>query len=449
LKSKSVVVIGAGPGGEAAAKRAAEWGAQVTLIERAAVGGLCLNWGCIPSKVLLEGGRLFRQLRMASYLINVSSVGVSWDLLQKKKNELVAHFQKSLEQRFGQLKIRLVRGNARFENDRSVRVTGAEGSENIIFDTAIIATGSRPFFPPPFDRCVDAILDSDRVLGLSKIPKSLVVVGGGAVGLEFACLFHELGTQVTLVEKMPQLLPGEEASVSRFLQQSYEKRGLNVYTERTVESAEKGPEGWRLVLSKGEVLSAEEVLVCVGRRAAVEDLGLEAAGVSVDRGRIAVNDFMQTSRATIYAVGDVTGLSLLAHAAGVQGAIAVGHMAGERMSYAQTRIPRCLYTWPEVASVGEWTHSASIKDLEVKAQRFFFQGSAKALASDEGEGFIQILSNKKDGRLLGAQIVGPHATELIHVFSVALEANLTVDQLRRVVFAHPTLSEGIREALTR
>lgn len=248
---------------------------------------------------------------------------------------------------------------------------------------------------------------------------------------------------------MPQILPGEEASVSRFLQQSFEKRGIKVYTERTVESADKGLDGWRIVLSKGEVLSAHQVLVCVGRRAALDDLGLETAGVSVERGRIAVNDFMQTSRANIYAVGDVNGLSLLAHAASAQGAIAVAHMGGEGTSYATTRIPRCLYTWPEVASVGEWTHSASIKDLEVKAQRFFFQGSAKALAADEGEGFIQILSSKKEGRLLGAQIVGPHATELIHIFSVALDAGQTVDQLRRVVFAHPTLSEGIREALTR
>ncbi|MBL8024023.1 MAG: dihydrolipoyl dehydrogenase [Elusimicrobia bacterium] len=449
MNSKSVVVIGAGPGGEAAAKRAAELGAQVTIIERAEVGGLCLNAGCIPSKMLLEGGRLLRQVRSAAYLVGGSTASIHWDMLQEKKRGLVTHFRKSLEQRFGQLKIRLVRGDARFVSPHSVRVTGPEGAQNIDFETAVIATGSAPFFPPPFDPSVQDILDSDRVLNLTQVPKSLVVVGGGAVGLEFACLFHELGTAVTVVEKMPQLLPGEEASVSRFLQQSFEKRGIKVHTEQTVTSAEKSSDGWRITLSKGEECFAERVLVCVGRRASLNDLGLELAGVSVERGRIAVNDFMQTSRASIYAVGDVNGLSLLAHAAAVQGSVAVGHMMGKGTSYAHARVPRCLYTWPEVASVGEWTHSASIKDLEVKTQRFFFQGSAKALAAEEGEGFIQILSNKKDGRLLGAQIIGPHATELIHILSVALAAGQTVDQLRQVIFAHPTLSEGIPGALGR
>jgi dihydrolipoamide dehydrogenase len=449
MNSKSVVVIGAGPGGEAAAKKLAEAGAQVTLVERAALGGLCLNWGCIPTKILLEGGRLLHQTRKAAYLTGGSSVSLEWEKLQKRKQTLVDHFRNALDQRLTQLRVRVLRGSARFVGNRSLLVTGPNRTEEVLFDGAVIATGSRPFFPPPFDRLTDAILDSDRVLGLETIPKRLIVVGGGAVGLEFACLFQELGAQVTVVEKMPQILPGEESSVSRLLQKSFEKRGMKILTDQTVLTAEKSANGWSLTLSGGDVLTTDQVLVCVGRRPSPGELGLDAAGVRTEGGRIVVNTAMQTSQPHIYAVGDVNGLSLLAHAASVQGTIAAGHWMGETPLYDPAFIPRCLYTWPEVASVGEWTHSASLKDLDVKAQRFFFQGSPKAMAADEPEGFIQILSEKKGGRLLGAHIIGPHATELIHVFSVALCAKQTAEQMRRVIFAHPTLAEGIREALLR
>ena len=449
MNAKSVVVIGAGPGGEAAAKRLAEAGAQVTLVERAALGGLCLNWGCIPTKILLEGGRLFHQARTSPVLNGGASLALNWEKLQEKKRAVVDLFRKSLDQRLSQLRVRVVRGTARFINDRLVSVTSPDGVETIPFDAAVIATGSRPFFPPPFDGLTDSILDSDRILGTETVPQTLAVVGGGAVGLEFACLFQELGARVSVIEKKPQILPGEEASVSRLLQKSFEKRGMKIHTDRTVDKAEKTADAWRLTLSNGETLTPEQVLVCVGRFPGTSELGLDAAGVFVDGGRIAVNHFMQTSRSHIYAVGDVNGLSLLAHAASVQGGVAAGHLLGETVPYDSTFVPRCLYTWPEVASVGEWTHSASVKNLEVKAQRFFFQGSPKAMASDETEGFMQILSDKATGRLLGAQIIGPHATELIHVFSVALSAKQTVEQLRRIIFAHPTLAEGIREALSR
>jgi dihydrolipoamide dehydrogenase len=447
MNAKSIVIIGAGPGGEAAAKRLAESGAQVTLVERAALGGLCLNWGCIPTKVLLEGGRLYHHTRTASVLDGVSSVRLNWEKLQTKKRSIVDLFRNALDQRLSQLRVRVVRGTAQFSTDRSLTVTGVD--EPISFDAAVIATGSRPVFPPPFDRFTDVILDSDRALGLEVIPDSLVVVGGGAVGLEFACLFQELGSKVTVIEKMPQILPGEEATVSRLLQKSFEKRGIKIETDRTVDTAERKENEWRFTLSNGQVLSSEQVLVCVGRRPGTDELGLEAAGIYVDNGRVAVNQFLQTSRPHIYAVGDVNGLSLLAHAASAQGAVAAGHLLGESVGYDPTLIPRCLYTWPEVASVGEWTHSASVKNIEVKAQRFFFQGSPKAMASNETEGFMQILTDKYTGHLLGAQIIGPHATELIHIFSVAISMKQTGDQLRRLIFAHPTLAEGIREALSR
>jgi dihydrolipoamide dehydrogenase len=270
------------------------------------------------------------------------------------------------------------------------------------------------------------------------------------VGCEFACLFHELGSRVVLLEKMEDLLPGEDSAAVRVLRQAFEKRGLRVVAGSTVERLSHEAVGWTARLSTGEDLEAEEVLVCVGRRPSAENLGLESAGVTLEKGRVPVNEFLKTSVASIYAVGDVNGISLLAHAAAAQAETAVDHYFGEKRTYDNSLVPRCLYTWPEVASVGEWTANFQAKGIETKSQRFFFQGSPKALASNEAEGFIQVITEKKpDGLLLSAQIVGPHATELIHVFATALKARMTAAALRSVIFAHPTLSEGIREALSR
>jgi len=483
--TKHLVVIGAGPAGEAVAKGAARRGARVTVVERADVGGVCLNHGCIPSKVLLESGRLLSHTRSAKFL-GSPHLPKDWAVLQAHKNDLVSRFRNALEQRLAQLKVSVRRGTARFVGPRQIEVSGPDGLDVLDFDAAVIATGARPFFPPPFDALTEKIvttqpssgpsghlpprgegnpgfpsplgrgqgegpeqlqkiLDSDRVLEIPRVPSRLVVVGGGAVGLEFACLFQEWGSAVTVIEKKEQILPGEDTAVVRCLQTIFEKRGMTVLTETTVTQAATGPAGWRLSLSNGQNVEAEEVLVCVGRRPVSDGLGLEAAGVIADRGRVVVNEFFQTSQPHIYAAGDVNGLSLLAHAAWAQGDAIAGHWAGEKTAYSSALVPRCLYTWPEVASVGEW--SGTVKNA--KTQRFFFQGSAKALATEEGEGFIQIVSDKESGRLLGAQIIGPKATELIHIFSVALKGAMTAKDLRDVIFAHPTLAEGVREALDR
>lgn len=442
---KKILVIGAGPGGEAAAKAAAARGASVTLAEKADLGGVCLNRGCIPSKTLLEAGRLLSLSRAASGRLE-GTLSLRWDELQKKKSSVVSGLRASLSQHLKKLGVTVLQGQARFKDAHTALV----GTEEVPFDAAVIAAGSEPFFPEPFPAFRDGILDSDRALSLPRVPKSLLVVGGGAVGCEFACLFRELGSQVTLLEKTDGLLPGEDPGVVRVLRTAFEKRGMRVLTGATVEMLSHAAASWAARLSTGEDVEAEEVLVCVGRRPAAGGLGLEAAGVAVEKGRVPVNAHLQTNVPHIYAVGDVNGLSLLAHAASAQAESAVAHLSGESRPYDNSLVPRCLYTWPEVASVGEWAHSAQSRGVEPKAQRFFFQGSPKALASEEGEGFIQVISEKNgEGKLLGAQIVGPHATELIHVFSVALKAGMKAADLRSVIFAHPTLSEGIREALSR
>lgn len=443
MTAPHIVVVGAGPGGEAAAKRAAACGARVTLVEKNRWGGLCLNWGCIPSKALLEGARLAHAVRAAG------GTAPNWAALQKKKNNLVDGLRSSLEQNIRRLGVRFIQGEASFDDAATLRVRSESGEETLAFDAAVLATGSAPVFPPPFDSARDRLLDSERALGLERVPDRLLVVGGGAVGCEFAGLFQDMGTRVTLVEKTDQLLPGEDPGVVRVLNDAFERAGVGVRTGMTVEALAARSPGWSARLSSGEIVDADDVLVCVGRRPALDGLGLDRAGVTVDGGRVRVDETLQTTNPRVYAVGDVNGLSLLAHAAATQGETAVDAVFGDRRPYRNDRVPRCLYTRPEVASVGEWAHAARASGRDVKTQRFFFKASARALASDDGEGFLQIVSEKNGGRILGAQMVGPHVTELIHLVSVALEGGLTTDRLRRVIFAHPTLAEGVREALSR
>jgi dihydrolipoamide dehydrogenase len=445
-----LVVIGAGPGGEAAAKRAASAGALVTLVEKGDLGGLCLNRGCIPSKALLEGGRLLRRVRAAGAVLT-GTAALDWTALQKKKARLVEDLRSALAGNYKRLGVKVLQGVARFTSPNAAVVEGPGGAETIAFDAAVLATGSAPYFPEPFGTLRGDILDSDGALALPAVPSRLLVVGGGAVGCEFAGFFQELGSRVTLVEMKDQLLPGEDAAVVRVLQGAFERRGMAVVLGAKVTRARRDGGLWRCEFSQGAAWEGEEVLVCVGRRPALDGLGLTEAGIVLKEGRPGVDEFLRTSVPTIYAVGDVNGLSLLAHAAARQGETAADHALGKNPPpYDNSRVPRCLYTWPEVASVGDWTYTAQARGVDVQARRFFFKGSPKALAEDDGDGFLQILAEKSgDRRILGAQIVGPHATELIHVFSMALEAGMTVDRFRRVIFAHPTLAEGVREALDR
>jgi dihydrolipoamide dehydrogenase len=448
---KSVVIIGAGPGGEAAAKRAAQHGFRVTLVEKRDLGGLCLNRGCIPSKTLLEAGRLLHQVRTAAeYVTGQDHLAVNWLSLQRKKTSVVASLRHALTRHLAGLGVQILNGEASFLNAKTLSVRTDQGVEKLPFDKAVLATGSRTVLPPALTPFKDKLLDSDKALDLDRLPARLLIVGGGAVGCEMACLFNELGSLVTIVEKTSGLLPGEDPAVVRALQSSFQKQGITVQTDSTLEGLEGGPGRWMARLSNGQNIDCDEVLVCIGRRPAVDGLGLEQAGVRATDKQVPVNEYLQTSQPHIYATGDINGLSLLAHAAARQGEVAADHMAGILRPYANHLVPRCLYSWPEVASVGEWVHSAEGKGAVVKSQRFFFKGSPKAMANNETDGFIQVVSEKNgQGRLLGAQIIGPHATELIHIFAVALQAEFSLDQLRDVIYAHPTLSEGVKEAVSR
>ncbi len=449
--SKKIVIIGAGPGGESAAKQAAKKGAQVTLVEKGDLGGVCLNCGCIPSKTLLEAGRLLHQVRCASgYCVGHENLKVQWDLLQKRKTTMVSSLRSALHQNLTRLGVRIVPGCAGFASPHKLQVQTLEGEETILFDAAVIATGSQPFFPQPFHAFHNDILDNKSALNLSHIPARVTIVGGGAIGCEFACLFHEFGSQVTLIEKTQGLLPGEDPAVVRVLQSSFAKRGIKVLTGVTVTQVTKKDNEWHCQLSDNSIVMSDDLLVCAGRSPVSDGLGLDKASIKTENRKIAVGNNLQTSQQHIYAVGDINGLSLLAHAASMQAEAAVSHIMGEKLAYQNDLVPKCLYTWPEVASVGENLESAQAKGVTPKSQRFFFQASPKAMAGNDTEGLMQVISDKSSPhRILGAQIAGPHATELIHVFSVGLRARMTLPDLREVIFAHPTLSEGIREAILK
>lgn len=432
-----IVIIGAGPAGEAAAKALRRLGGpslQITVVEKEKAGGLCLNKGCIPSKSLLE------QVRKRSDM----KLPISWADLQPWKTTVVDTLRTHLESTFKKLKINWINGTAQFKNASTLLISTKEGEKTLPFDKAIIATGTDAFFPPPFDALRSELLDSDKMLEIAQTPSSIIVVGGGAVGCEFACLLNAAGSRVTIIEMTEGLLPGEDAAVVSALTRSFEERGIAIKTGIKVDKAEKISNGWSLRLSDGSSLESDKVLVCVGRVPSVASLGLENAGIKAER-MITINDEMQTTNPHIYAVGDVAG-TRLAHAAAAQAEAAAANALGGHQKYDDRFVPRCLYSWPEVASVGAWKHQFEKDNRPVKTARAFFQGSAKALAAEETEGFVQIVIDPANDHIAGAQIIGPHATELIHIFSVAMKKEMTAKELSEVMFAHPTLSEVIKEA---
>ncbi len=431
-----VVIIGAGPAGEAAASalRRLDKSVSVTLVEKDRAGGLCLNRGCIPSKTLLEQVHKVLQAKRP----------VVWSDLQKFKTDVVTGIRTALESRLKREGVNLVQGTARFTGPQTLQV----GTQEILFDKAIVATGTEVYFPTPLDQHKKDLLTSDSLLTITTTPKSILVVGGGAVGCEFACLLNAAGSQVTILEMKDTLLPGEDAAVTSLLQQSLETRGIQVKTGTVVESLEKSSSGWAVKLKNGEKIDVEQVLACVGRIPSPHELDLEKANVKTEKARIVTNETLQTSNPNIFAIGDAAG-TRLAHHAAAQGEVAAANVLGKKETCDDRLVPRCLYSWPEVASVGAWKYQLEEAGKPVKASRSFFKGSAKALASGESEGFVQVVSEPESGKILGAQIIGAHATELIHIFSVALVAGMTLKDLSRVMFAHPTLSELIKEAVRK
>ncbi len=453
--SKKIIVIGSGPGGYPAALRLKELGADVSIVEELDFGGTCLNRGCIPSKAFLDTGHRIhafeglRKLLKDGSGVNFSPDMLDWEKVKARRADVVFKLRTSLEKLFQAKRIEVVRGRAAFSAPYEVTITGPQGEAKRGFDAAILAAGTRPSFPPPFRDCRERLSDSDTIFDLPRLPKSLLIVGGGVIGLEFACFFNSIGVKVEVLELLPDILAGEDPQVTRAVRSSFEKRGVKFHLGKKTEKLEFSGGLKTAVLEDGARLEAEEILVGAGRAADLTGMGLESIGLTWDRKGVKVDAGMRTAVPGIYAVGDVNGVSLLAHSASRQGEIAAENIMGASHVFDDSIVPKCVYSWPEVGSVGLNKAQAEAKGLLVKTSRSFYLGIGKAVATDETEGFAQLVFDAADETVLGAQLVGGQATELIHVIALAVKLRLKKKELREIIYAHPTMAEAIHEALLK
>ncbi|MBI4285566.1 MAG: dihydrolipoyl dehydrogenase [Chloroflexi bacterium] len=446
--SKRVTVMGGGMGGYGAAIRAAQLGAQVVLIEKDALGGTCLNRGCIPTKALLHSANMFALMKKAQTLgVSAKEVSLDYAAVLRRKEAIVSRLVGGVSSLMRKNKIRVIKGTGSLADAQTVVVTGTD--EAIRGDAIIIATGARPALLPIKGIDQPGVIISDDALVLPEVPASLFIIGGGAVGLEFAQIFHRLGSKVTVAELLSHILPAQDAEIAGILHESLAKSGIEIFTEANVtgiETTDKNERKVRFVTKQGEQeRTVAKVLVAVGRKPNTEGLGLEKAGIKLERGRITVNAHMETSVRGVYAVGDVVGGMMLAHVAMSEGTCAAENILGQDSVMRYSTIPSCIYTSPEIATVGLTEAEARKEDPNIKVGRFPFMANGRALILDESEGMVKIITNRY-GEVVGVSIIGPEATELIAEVTLARHFEAGMADIISCIHAHPTLSEVIREA---
>jgi dihydrolipoamide dehydrogenase len=450
-KGKNVVVIGGGPGGYPAAIKAAQLGAQVTLIERGSVGGTCLHRGCIPTKFLLKEAKehsiLAKRLKQAGQAALPAPDLAS---LMQQKSRVVGQLTKGTQSLLQGNRVRLVQGTGAFVGPRTVRVL--ETGEEIQGTAVIIATGSDSLWPPIEGKDLAGVLDSDRILNLDALPRSLVIIGGGAIGVEFAQMFHRFGTAVTVLELLPRILPWEDEELSKVMLRLLTKSGIPIHPSCQVKEIRQGQGELKVVAVQGgerKEIAAEKVLIAAGRRPYHESLGLDGIGLRVPPGKpIPVNEYLETGVPGVYAIGDVAGGMMLAHKATAEGEIAACNAVGMRKEMVYSAIPSVVYTDPEAASAGLSEEKAREKyGSGLIVGRFPFTASSRAMIEDSSGGFVKVLAEPAMQCLVGASIVGPQAGHLIAEFALAIQMEATLEDVAETVHAHPTLSEAVREAV--
>jgi dihydrolipoamide dehydrogenase len=450
-----VTVIGSGPGGYVAAIRGAQLGLKVALVEKdKRLGGTCTLRGCIPTKQLLMSAHIYEQMQHAAdFGIQATGIQLAFADVQKRKEKVVMKNSKGIEFLMKKNKITTFKGTGRLSLPGKVIVTGEDGKEQTINTrNIIIATGSvvRPI--PGFETDGSAVVNSDHILELTEVPKSLIVMGSGAVGVEFASVYSRFGTEVTIVELLPRLVPLEDEEVSKELEKAFRKRKIKSQLGTKLEKMEKTEAGVRVTgkdASGKEVsLEAEMLLVAVGRMPYLEGLGLEGTKIKVERGNVQVDEYLRTGEPNVYAIGDVIPTPWLAHLASKEGILAVEQIAGEKnvRPINLRLVPSCTYCDPEIGSVGLTEAKAREQGYDVKVGKFPFSASGKARIIGEEEGFVKIVSETKYDEVLGVHIIGPHATEVIAEACVAMQLETTAEELGRTIHAHPTVSEAVMEA---
>lgn len=450
---KDVIVIGGGPGGYVAAIRLAQLGADVTLVEKENLGGTCLNVGCIPTKVLLQTAELYEEI-LNSQLHGIKidgSVSVDWNRLMERKEEVTSQLVNGVTGLLRLNNIEVVYGHASFVDKNTIDIRKEDGSTiTLKANNFIIATGSKPLTPPIKGIDSEGVLNSTEVLALDEIPKELVVIGGGVIGIEFATLFNSLGTKVTIVEMLPYILPPIDREISEIVKMKLNMEGIDIHTSAEVTSIEM-KDGKLEVIAKIDEkesrIKGDKVLLSVGRRAVIEGLNLEAIGVKVNKKGIEVDNRLETNVKGIYAIGDVTGINMLAHVASEQGIIAAENIMGINKEMDYRTVPACIYTKPEIASVGITEEEAKNSGIQYKVGKFMLSNNSKTVIMNEVEGtMIKIIADAKYEEILGVHIFGPRATELIAEAALALRLEATVDEMVTTIHPHPTVNEAVKEA---
>lgn len=446
--ARKVVVIGAGPGGYVAAIRSAQLGAEVTCVENRYLGGCCLNVGCIPTKAMLACTETLLACRgAADYGVKLSGkVEPMLPAMKKRKDKVVRTLTGGVGQLFKANGIKHVEGTARLAARNKVSVETPKGTTELPADAVIVATGSEPARPSflPWDSGV--VLDSTAMLQLTEIPKRLLVIGGGYIGCEFACIYAELGAEVTVVEMLPHLLPMEDEEISALLEREFKKKGVKIITGRKIDKVEAKGKSASVSIQGGEKIEADAVLAAMGRSLNSRNLGLAEIGVKIDNGAVVTNDRMETSAPGVFAVGDVTGGALLAHKASAEGLTAAANACGRNARMDYKVVPSAVYTHPEVARVGLTEADARKTVKEVKVGRFQYRASGKALAVGHTEGIVKAVADAHTHEILGVSIVGSHAADIIAEAGVAMNLEALAEDIAHTQHPHPSLSEAVMEA---
>ncbi|OGN55667.1 MAG: dihydrolipoyl dehydrogenase [Chlamydiae bacterium RIFCSPHIGHO2_12_FULL_44_59] len=446
-KTHDIAIIGSGPGGYVAAIRAAQLGKSVGLIEKDFIGGCCLNVGCIPTKTLLSNAAVLHQVKRAKeFGISVGSIQFHYDQMKKRKDSVIEKLRSSLESLIQSNQITIYRGTASFESPKTLKVMG---HDNIFINAGkmIIATGSVPLDIKAFPCDNKRIFNSTSLLELTEAPKSLAIIGGGYIGCEFASLFVELNTKVTILEALPTILATQGEQVSQFLSKSFMHRGIEIQTSALVRSIETQTDHVHITFSDGKTMDAEFALVAVGRQVYTDGLHLEKAGVLThERGFIETNERMETGVPGIYAIGDVTGKWMLAHVASHQGVVAASNACGIEAKMHYEAVPAVVFTTPEIATVGYTVEEAKKAGFQAAKGWFPFPALGKAQAALETEGFAQIVFDEKTNQILGASVVGHEASNLIGEMALAIQNELTLESVIETIHAHPTMGESWHEA---
>ena len=448
-----IIVIGAGPGGYVAAQKAAQGGKKTLIIEREKLGGICLNWGCIPTKALLKSALAYHYVKQAqTYGVDIKGdFSPNFTKMVERSRDVADKMNKGVEFLMNKAGVEIMLGTAKLNKDKSVTVTKDDGTkENIVAEKIILAVGTHSKQLPNLPQDGKHIIGYREAMTLTKQPKSMLVCGSGAIGSEFAHFYQTIGTQVTLVEFMPSIVPNEDKEVAATLQRCFKKSGMKVYTSTSVEKVDIVNDKCIVKIKgkKEDTIECDIVLSAVGVETNLNGLGLEEAGVKTEKGKVLVNDYYQTNVESVYAIGDIVKGPALAHVASREAVVCINHILGkatEPINYGN--IPGCTYTTPEIASVGIKEDKAKEQGLNIKVGKFMYMASGKATASGNRDGFVKIVLDADTDKIIGCSMIGENVTEMIEEIVVAIQNNLTGQQVLNSIHPHPTMSEAVMESL--